>query len=95
MRHRCGDFQQQARTVFSRAAIGVCSIIGAVLCELLKQIAIGAVDLNTVETGLDGIGCRLPEIIDDARKLIKLKSARLRYVSETIIHERLGPGTDR
>ncbi|MCY1379334.1 hypothetical protein D9M69_670430 [compost metagenome] len=50
---------------------------------------------DTIETGLDGIGGSLAEVVDDARKLIKLKRTRLGNVSETVIHERLGRGADR
>ncbi|MNE10909.1 hypothetical protein D3C80_1036440 [compost metagenome] len=93
--YRSGHFKHQTGAVFHGSAIGISADIRAVLGELLQQIAVGPVNLDTIETGLDGIGGSLAEVVDDARKLIKLKRTRLGNVSETVIHERLGRGADR
>jgi hypothetical protein len=45
----------QARAVLDRAAVGVGALVASVLQELVEQIAVGAVDLDAVDTplGLD------------------------------------------
>ncbi|MNF89463.1 hypothetical protein D3C84_719910 [compost metagenome] len=62
-----GHFQQQARAIFNRAAVGVGADIGAVLDELIEQIAVGTVDLHAIEPRRDGVGRRLAKIVDDPR----------------------------
>jgi hypothetical protein len=62
-----GHFQHQARAVFDRAAVGVGALVGAVLQELVEQVAVGAVDLDAVEAGQLGVFRALAVGRDDAR----------------------------
>ena len=53
--HGIGHFQHQPGALFAGAAIGVGAMIGAVLQELVEQIAIGAVNLHAVKAGRLGV----------------------------------------
>ena len=92
---RSRDLQHQAGAVLDRSAIGVGADIGAVLGELVEQIAVGAVDFDAIEAGRNGVRGRLPEIVHDPRKLVELQRAGLRHVDEAVVDERLGRGPDR
>ena len=52
--HRPEHFQQQAGTVGNAAAVRTAAVVDAVAQKLLEQIGVGGVNLDTVETGLDG-----------------------------------------
>ena len=69
------DLEQQPRAVLLCSAIGVGAPVGAVLEELLDQVAVGGLDFDPVESGRDGVGGRLPEVADDARKLLRIEGA--------------------
>ncbi|MNY04289.1 hypothetical protein D3C86_1369560 [compost metagenome] len=74
--HRIGHFQHQPRAVFQRAAVLVAALVGAVLEELVEQVAVGAVDLNAVEAGGLGIRRALAVGLDDAGDLFRCQCAR-------------------
>src|SRR5437868_11523869 len=45
------DLQEEARAIFNRTAIFIRALVGAVLEELIGQIAIRTVNLNAIKTG--------------------------------------------
>ena len=94
-RHRFGDFEHQLRPVLDSSAIGVGALVGAVLGELLQQIAIGAVHFDAVETRRHRIGRALPEAFDDAGNFLQRQRARLGHVGECSADKRLALGADR
>ena len=49
------DLEGEAGAVLDRAAVLIRTLVRHCLQELVDEIAIRAVDFNTVETGLDGI----------------------------------------
>ena len=69
-------FHQEARAVRNRAAISIGAQVGVRLQELLDQIAIGTVNLDAVETGLERVLRGLPVGIDHAWNLGCFKCAR-------------------
>jgi len=48
-----GDFQPEARAVLDAAAVAVGALVRDVLGELINEVAIGAVNLDPVETGVE------------------------------------------
>ena len=90
-----GDFQHQPRAVLDRAAIGIGALVGAVLGELLEQIAVGAVDLDAVEAGFERILRGALEIVDDAWNFGELERTGLGDVGEAAVDEGLALGADR
>src|ERR1700691_2189865 len=50
IRYRLDDFESEARPALDRAAISVGTLVGGRPDELLKQIAIGAVQFDAVKT---------------------------------------------
>ncbi len=73
---RVGDFQQQARAVLDGAAVAVGALVGAVLEELVEQVAVGAVDLHAVEAGGLGPLGALAVGLDDVGDLLGVQRAR-------------------
>src|SRR3546814_9559498 len=71
LRHSLGHLDQQASPVLDRAAIGVGAHVRRLAQELVEQIAIGAMHLDTVEARLARVGGRRPEILDDAGDLVR------------------------
>ena len=93
--HHLGHFQHQLGAVLDRSAIGIGALVGAVLGELIEQIAVGAVDLDAVETGGQRILGAALEILDDPRNFRKLQRARLGDIGEGAVDKRLALGADR
>ena len=60
MAHRLNDFDHKAQAVFHRAAVFIVPLVGAFPQELVQQVAMGTVDLDTIKTEgfgiLGGIG---------------------------------------
>ena len=93
--HRSRNLQHQPGAVLDRSAIRVGADVGAVLGELVQQIAVGAVDFDAIEARRDGVCGRLPEIVHDARQFVEFERARLRNVNEAVVDEGLGLSPDR
>src|SRR6202012_4094374 len=74
---------------------GVGALVGAVLGELIEQIAVGAVDLDAIKTGGNRIRRAALETFDDAGNLFQPQRARLRDIGKTVVHIRLALGADR
>src|SRR5579871_3226683 len=53
--HGVRYLQHQPRAVLDRAAVAIGALVGAVLQELVEQITVGAVDLDTVEARRLGV----------------------------------------
>ena len=70
--------EHQARAIFDRAAVAVGSLVAAVLQELIEQIAIGAVNLDAVETGRLRVLGALTKRLHHARQLLGLQRSRRR-----------------
>ena len=90
-----GDLQHQPRAVLDRAAIGVGALVGAVLGELLEQIAVGTVDFDAVEAGLQCILRGALEVVDDAWNFGELERTGFGDVGEGAVDEGLALGADR
>ena len=58
-------FQGKARLVFDAAAVFVVALVAGIGEELLRQVAIGGVEFDAIESGFDGIFCRLGVIGND------------------------------
>ena len=71
-----GDLERQPRAVRDAAAVGVGALVRAVAQELVQQVAVGAVQLDAVETGGLRILGALAELLDDAADLAGLERAR-------------------
>ena len=93
--HSLGHFKHQFGAVLDSAAIGIGALVGAVLGELVEQIAVGAVDLDAVETGGERILRAALEVVDDPGNFGKLERARLGDFGEDAIDESLALGADR
>ena len=71
-----GHFEQEPGAVFDRAAVAVVALVGAVLQELIKQIAVRAVDLDTIEAGRFGVLGATAEGFNDAWDFSGFQGAR-------------------
>ena len=89
------NLQHQLGAVLDRAAIGIGALVGAVLGELIEQIAVGAVDFDAVETGRQRIRGAALEILDDPGDFRKRQLARLGDVGEGAVDKGLALGADR
>ena len=75
---RICHLEHQARAILDRAAVAVRSLVAAVLQELIEQIAIGAVNLDAVETGRLRVFGALTKRLHHARQLLGLQRSRRR-----------------
>jgi hypothetical protein len=88
-----GDFEQQPRAVFDRAAVGVGPMIGAIAKEGVEQISVGAVQFHAVEAGVQGPHRGKTEIGDDAGNFYEVERTRRRAIDEALTgDESLGVG---
>jgi hypothetical protein len=71
------DFAQQADAILNCATIIVVTEIGIVAQELIEQIAIGAVDLDPVETGGHRVTRGVYVVADQARNFVESQRAGL------------------
>ena len=74
--HRLRDLAQQAGAVGYRAAVAVRAMVRAVTQELVEQVAVGGMDLDSIEAGRLGLGGGTAEVLDQRRDLGGLESAR-------------------
>lgn len=70
------DLEQQTGAVLERAAVMVGALVGDRGQELVDQVAVGAVDLDSVHTGLVGADGALGERLHDLRDLVDQQLAR-------------------
>lgn len=69
------DFDDEASTIAEGAAIGVCSFVGRSGEKLGEEVAVRAVQLDTVKTGSLEIFGGVGEALDDVRDLFVCRSA--------------------
>ena len=79
----------QPRAVFMRAAVGIGAVVDAVAHELLEQVAVGAVYLDAVEAGGDGVAGGVAVVGDQARDFVGAQRARLGNILEALRSEGL------
>ena len=78
-----------------RAAVVIGAIIDAVAEELLQQIAIRAMHLDAVTTGVHGVARCLPEVAHDPRQFVQPQRARGGNIFEALGGKSLGLGAAR
>ncbi|MCY1370482.1 hypothetical protein D9M69_575740 [compost metagenome] len=97
--HGARHFQQKACAVGDAATVVVLAVVASGLEELVDQVAVGGVDLHTVETGGDGVERGVAVVHHDAGYLFGVERARLGGVDEggraVLDQHRLGVGADR
>ena len=71
---RFRDLKWQTGTVLKAATVLISSFVGPTPQELVQQVTVSAMDFYTIEAGGSGVLRRLPELPDDIRHLIGLKS---------------------
>jgi len=76
--HGLHHLEQETHAVLDGAAVGVAAVVDAVAQELVDEVAVGAVHLDAVETGLDGVSRGAAVLLDDARDLRRGQRARRR-----------------
>ena len=87
-----GNLQHQPRAIFDRTAIGVGALVGAVLGELIEQVAVRAVNLDAVKTGFDGVGGCALEVVDDTGDFAQFERARRGHIGEGAADKGFGFG---
>ena len=93
--HDLRDLKHQPGAVLDTPAIGVGPFVGAVLSELIEQIAIGAMDFDAVKSGGQRIRGAALEVFDDPWNFCKLERARLGDIGKGAVDEGLALGADR
>lgn len=69
-----------AQAVLQRAAVLVVARIGLGVDELVDQVAVGAVELDPVEAGVEGVACGLGIVGDDLPDFLHCQCARRRVL---------------
>ncbi len=82
--NRLGHFEQQTRAVGDWAAIDVVAPIAAVAQELVEQIAVGAMHLDTVEAGAQGVACGGAVLVDDVGDFAERQRARRHEIARAV-----------
>ena len=98
--HGRNDVERKPQPVLQAATVAVGPFVGAVADELLQEVVVGRVDLDTVETRLLGASGGVPVIFDDGRDLVRLQRTRRDVVLQAGVGEGLalrrdGRGGDR
>src|SRR5690606_13843881 len=75
------DFHEKTRPVLDASAITVLTLIGAVLQKLIDQVAIGRVDLDTVESCVARMSGRIGEVLDNVRDFFRMQRPRHHVVA--------------
>src|SRR5262244_3902654 len=86
-RHRVDDLEQEPHTVLDAASITVRTLVGAIAQELIDQIAVRAMYLDTVEAGRKRVPRSLRILRDDAGDLGCLKRAWRGDLLEAVCRE--------
>ena len=73
---RLHHLEQQPRAVFDRAAVRVGALVRARTDELVEQIAVGAVDLDAIEAGVERMAGAALVLAHDVGQLLDLQRAR-------------------
>lgn len=85
----------QAGAVLDRSAVGIGSLVAAVLQELVLQIAVRAVQLDTIKAGNPGVaGCNR-KAFHDRRDLFDVQFARHRKIDPTARQEEVAARRNR
>ena len=74
--HGGRDLQHEAGAVLDRTAITVVALVGTILEELVDQIAVGGMDLDTVEAGLPRLFGGVDIVSDDALDFVDCQRTR-------------------
>ena len=74
--HRRQHLDAEAHSVVEVAAVLVGAAVALRRQELVDQVAVGAVDLDAVESAGGGVGGRLREVLDDLGDLVALERLR-------------------
>ena len=70
------DFKNEPRAIFKTSAVRISALVGKGRKELVKQIAVGGVDLDNVKSCLDGAVPSLTEGFDCGVDAVLIKSLR-------------------
>ena len=82
----------ESRPVLRGAAVGVVAQVDGRVEELVQQVTVRGVDLDAVETGLDGVaGCR-DEVVHDAGELVGRQGTRLVVWLAGLLAVTISPG---
>ena len=71
-----GGFEHEAGAIFDGAAVLVGAVVGAVLEELVEEVAVGSVEFDAVEACGLGVLCAAAEGFDDSFDLVDFEGAR-------------------
>ena len=69
-------------------------MVGPIAKKGVEQVAVGAVQLHAVESGLDGAARGKAEVLDNARELVQFERARRRVDEAFVRDEGLGSCPD-
>ncbi len=64
------DVLQKADAILNGAAILILPEVASVSQELVNEVAVGSVDLNTVEASRDGVAGRRTKVVGDALDIL-------------------------
>ncbi|MNZ89279.1 hypothetical protein D3C78_1081910 [compost metagenome] len=74
--HRLDHFAEEAQAVGQRAAVLVGAVVGLGVDELVDQVAVGAMQFDSIETGVQCIARGLGVVADDAVDFLDSQRAR-------------------
>ena len=84
--HGVYDLAQEAQAVLQRATVSIIALVGMCGDELVDQITVGCVNFHAIETGVDGIACRLGVLPDQIADFSQIQCAwkrRLNQLADT------------
>ena len=93
--HGPDHLDHEPGAVARRAAVLVVALVGARGEELVQQVAVGAVQLDAVQPGLDRVARGPHELLDDARQLLGGQRVRDRVVGLAGVGVHLSLDRDR